>query len=266
MFSMRRFRRLAAVQWAEHGRSYLWFLVIGVGVHLCVWLLITSGGTHLEAYREDSQSVVFVGGYLITCALFALRYFAPLSSRDSALTSLMRPASNFEKVLLAFVVVAVLYPIAYTLAFQVCNVPGALLGEKARDAMMQSSSVAAQDKRYLQDLAYGPYLPFASGKDTALIVQLILGGSFIQSLVVAGSVFFRRVAWLKTTVAVFVLLVLLLPLLASVSGASTGRLFVDELTRTDALYVKIWLLVLWGGVPLLLWTSVYFLFRERELQ
>ena len=32
MFDLRRFRRLAAVHWAEHGRSYLWFLAIGIAL------------------------------------------------------------------------------------------------------------------------------------------------------------------------------------------------------------------------------------------
>lgn len=266
MFSMQRFLQLAAVQWAEHGRSYLWFVAIGVGVHLCVWLLLTSGGTRMEQYFLGIQEAIFTGGYLITGALFALRYFSPLSSRDSALTSLMRPASSFEKVLLAFVVVALLYPIAYVIAFQICNVPGALLGEKARDVLLTGPSVDAYESTYLRDSDYGPYQPFADATDMAQNVQLMLGGLFIQALIVAGTVHFRRVAWLKTTVAVFVLLVLLLPLLVTVTGASVDEIFVTGRTRTEALFVKLWLAVIWVGVPLLLWASVYILLRERELQ
>jgi hypothetical protein len=261
MFDLHRFRRLAVVQWAEHGRSYLWFLGIGVAIHFCVMLLIAQGGKDLESLTGQSGMVLYVAGYLITGSLFALRYFSVLSSRDSALTLLMRPASAFEKFLLAFLVVAVLYPLAYTLAFQICNLPGAVLGEMARDRKL----VMNPNQVWLMSRTYGPYLPFDDPKDLGMHLQLILGSMSIQAVITAGTLYFRRLAMLKTLVAVFVLMVVLLPLLAMATGASVDLLFWDSRSDTTP-GLRAWLAVLWIGVPALLWSSTFFLLRERELQ
>jgi hypothetical protein len=264
MFDARRFFKLATVQWAEYGRSYLWFLGIGVAVHLCVVLLTTEGGSALERYGAEAQMAIYIAGYLITGGLFALRYFAALSDRDSALTCLMRPASAFEKFLLAFLVVAVLYPLAYTLAFQICNLPGAYLGEMARDAKVAATPREAFG--YLGMQRFGPYLPFTDSKGIGRDVQVVLGNLFLQALILAGTLYFRRVAWLKTVVSLFVLVVLAVPLFATATGASPTLLFYDNLTRADTAQTWTWLAALWIGVPLLMWLSVFFFLRERELQ
>jgi hypothetical protein len=70
---------------------------------------------------------------------------------------------------------------------------------------------------------------------------------------------------LKTLVAVFVLMVVLLPLLAMATGASVDLLFWDSRSDTTP-GLRAWLAVLWIGVPALLWSSTFFLLRERELQ
>jgi hypothetical protein len=263
MFDARRFRRLAVVQWAEHGRSYLWFLGIGVAVHLCVLLLVTGGGSDMDKYVSDVQMVIYFAGYLITGGLFALRYFSPLSERESALTSLMRPASAFEKFLLAFLIVAVLYPLAYTLAFQICNLPGAYLGEMARDAKMATGPAEAIGYIGMRD--FGPFLPFTAPRAIGRDTQVLLGNLFIQALTVAGTLYFRRISWLKTIVALFVLLVLALPLLTVITGAAPDLLF-SGARRVDSPGTWTWMALVWVGVPLLMWLSVYFFLRERELQ
>jgi hypothetical protein len=265
MFDLRRFGRLAVTQWAEYGRSWLWFLGIGIAVHLCVLLLTIQGGRAAERYSIDTQMAIYLAGYLITGGLFALRYFSALSDRDSALTCLMRPASTFEKFLLALLVVAVLYPLAYTLAFQVCNLPGAYLGEAARDALI-AGTTADRLLPYYQRLQYGPYLPLLGTGTFREQLQVLLGNLCLQALILAGTLYFRRVAWLKTTLALFILLVLALPLLTIATDAWPSLLFVDYQTRTDLLQVRVWLALLWLGVPLLVWTSVFFLLKERELR
>lgn len=265
MFEQRRFLRLVAVHWAEHGRGYLWFLAIGIGVHACAWLLTTSGGTERRNYTVEVQTMLYVAGYLLTSLLFAGRYYAGIARRESALTLLMRPASTFEKAILAFLFVAVFYPLAYTLAFQVCNLPGAWLGETARDAYLRETP-ASEITSYAKQMKYGPFLPFAAAQSPWLERDLFLGAACLQALALAGALYFRRVAWLKTLVALFVLLVLALPLLAIVTDASPERLFWASSRNGPNPLLLAWKWVLWIGVPVLFWISTYFLLRERELQ
>lgn len=262
MFDLRRFGRLARVQWAEHGRGYLWFLAIGVSVHLCVWLLITKGGTARHEYVQEGQVILYIVGYLLTGSLFALRYFAVLTDRGSALTCLMRPASSFEKTLLAFLVVGVLYPIAYTLAFQICNVPGALLGEVARDRFAATEFPGGYVNRY----TYGPYVPFFNSQSIPDDLRTMLAGTALQALIIVGTLFFRRTAWLKTVVALFVVVVLMIPLLAIATDASPALLLGDVARDSPEMMVRIMWATTWLAVPATFWISVYFLLRERELQ
>ncbi|MCR6664275.1 MAG: hypothetical protein NVV60_14270 [Luteimonas sp.] len=270
MFDLRRFLRLGAVHWAEHGRGYLWFLGIGVAVHLCVWLLITDAGMKAWNYAVELQAIVYVMGYLLTGTLFAGRYFSGLSRRESALIWLMRPASTFEKFVLAFLVVAVLYPLAYTVAFQVCNLPGAWLGAIARDAEVARLAAEAEANGagmvpYMRAMEYGPYVPLLDPKKHALELNLFLGGLSVQGLILAGMLLFRCLAWLKTLVALFVLW-LGLALLAGVIGASPSNLFWGENAHVQSALLRTWLWLLWLGVPALFWLAALFLLREREVQ
>lgn len=266
MFDLRRFLRLAAVHWAEQGRSVLWFLGIGIAVHLCVWLLLTGGGSAREHYSRDVQTMVFVAGYVLTGPLFAGRHFAALADRGAGLTLLMRPASGFEKFLLALLMVAVFYPLAYALAFQVCNLPGALLGEAARDALVASGKTHPGTLTILAAHEYGPYVPLAGGRASlAWEVNLALAVCGLQALVVVGTLYFRALAWLKTLVALFVLLLIGLPLLSTVLGGSLDRLFLDTLGPSSAPWQRAWLATLWVGVPALFWASAFCFLREREL-
>jgi hypothetical protein len=274
VFDLRRFLRLAAVQWAEHGRGYLWFLGIGIAIHLCVWLLITLGGREAQRYALEAQLGIYMVGYLVTGFLFALRYFAPLADRESALTWLTRPASSFEKYLLAVIVVAVLYPLAYTLAFQICNLPGAWIGEMVRDAKLAvaaaTPAAAPEDYmrtvEYLKSRDYGPYLPFSVTKNLGDEVVAVVINFTLQALTLAGGLYFRRLAWLKTVITLFMLVVLALPLLAVITNSSPGLLFWDSDTTFQSRSVKIWLVLLWTSVPILFWISTFFFLKERELQ
>ena len=265
MFELRRFGRLAAVLWAENGRGYLWFLGIGVLVHFCVWLLLTQGGSRPEQYDDGLQTATYCGGYLMTAVLFAGRHFSALSRRESALTYLMRPASALEKTLLAFLLVAVAYPLAYTVAFQVCNLPGAWVGDAARDALLAAPGKDS-NALYLKNRQYGPYLPFTDPKTPAWEWNLFLGTAAIQALVVAGLLFFRKAAGLKTLVAMFQLFVVAIPLLSSASGAVPFRLFLGTPVPPGHPGLQAWIWVLWIGVPALFWASAWCLLRERELQ
>lgn len=267
MFDLRRFIKLASVQWAEHGRGYLWFLAIGIAVHLCVVLLIAAGGMAAHAYALEMQIAVFVVGYLLTSGLFAGRYFSALARRESALTLLMRPASSFEKWLLAVLVVAVLYPIAFTLAFQVCHLPAAWLAEAARDAEVAANQAREQTVfPYLANLEYGPYVPFVVGGNRVLELHLLAAGAALQGLVVAGTLYFRRLALTKTLVFLFVLAIILIPLLAVVTGANPGRLlYVEESVWPRPLPLP-WIVMVWAGMPALFWLGNLFLLREREVQ
>lgn len=268
MFEWQRFLRLARAQWAESGRGYLWFLAIGIIVHACLWLAMTQAGMQAEVFDTDLQAIVYACGLVISGALFAGRYFEALGARESALSLLMRPASGFEKFLLAFLVVGVCYPIAYTLAFQVCNLPAAMLAESANAARLQPIPGISYGFVHKTSADFSPYLPFIDRERAGGECGLFLSVLALQALMVCSSLYFKRLAMLKGFMLAFVLLLLLL-LLAAISDGNPDRLFAlwsqprwIEVTAG----LRIWLWAVWLGVPALLWASAAFLVRERELQ
>lgn len=253
MFDLQRFLRLARVQWAERGREYLWFFGIGIIVHGLVWLLITSAGSSLIRYDKGIQQFVYVAGYVLCGVLFAGLHFSALNRRESALTALMRPASTFEKFLLTILIVGIGFPIVFTICFQVCNVPGALLAHAEQLRL---------DTQY--PMATGPFIPFIDGD--GIEGTLFFGVTTLQALVIAGVLYFRRFAWLKTAVALFVLLFVVIPLLMTITDSNIDVLLKDDPRWNVDSFFHFWRWVLWIGVPGLLWLSSYFLLRERELQ
>ena len=125
-----------------------------------------------------------------------------LSRRESGLTYLMRPGSTFEKFLLAFLVVAVLYPLAYTVAFRsaTCRAPGwarlhgtcwcAGGGQGGRGVSGEHEVRAVCPVPRARDLA-----------ETACCCAASLCRHWCWQ-----ALYFHRMAWLKTLVALFLLL------------------------------------------------------------
>lgn len=260
MFDAGRFLRLARAHWSERGRRYLWFLGIGIVVHGCVWLLVTRGASAPQHYDSDMQSVLFHVGFLLTALLFAGLEFASLARRGAALTWLMRPASALEKFLLAFLLVAVLYPVAYTLAFQVCNLPGSWLGQLAAEHL------AAVDPKFKLDArSHAPWLPFVAPEDRAAEFGFLLLVNGLQALIVAGALRFRKLASLKTAVALFVLLFIVVPLLAMFSRGDVAMLYPGTWLAGDDGVFLAWRWAFWIGVPVLFWASAFCYLRDREL-
>lgn len=260
MFEWRRFLLLARAQWAEHRKSHLWFFGVGIAVQACVWLVATSGGTRAQFFSTGVQGGIYACGLVASGALFAGRYFEALGTRESALSVLMRPASGFEKFLLAFLIVGVLYPIAYTLAFQICNMPAAAMAAAAN----ATSEHPLKGPYPYAD--FSPYFPFVGRKPGVGEFPLFLSVLALQALMVCSSLYFKRLAMLKGFMLAFVLL-LLVVLLATVSDGNPGRLFAIWSRDADTPPVlRAWSLLAWIGVPLLLWTSACLLVKERELQ
>ncbi len=260
MFDWQRFLRLARAHWAEYRKAYLWFFGVGIAVQACVWLVGTGAGEHAETFSTGVQSTIYAVGLVASGALFAGRYFEALATRESALSVLMRPASGVEKFLLAFLIVAVFYPIAYTLAFQVCNLPAAML---ARAANAASEHPLTGPYPYAD---FTPYFPFANHKGSSGEWPLFLAVAALQALMVCSSLYFKRLAMLKGFMLAFVLLLLLM-LLATISDGNPDRLFAIWSRDADTPPIlQAWSLLVWIGVPLLLWASAYFLVKERELQ
>lgn len=259
MFDLARFRRLLNAHWAEQWLAHAWFLGIGVMVHFVVTLIVLSGR---PSYSTEAQMVLFVTGLLLTAPLFAARCFQGLARPESALLFLMRPASGFEKWLLAFLMVMVFYPLAYALAFQVCHLP-AWAFEHARvlamNAQMLADGIEISPGEKPESFAFWHPWRFEEWLIPAVMLLML---SFVQSFAVLGSLWFRHLPLVKTLLAAFLLFLATLVLDEVFRSAAP---WLEDFDRATAPWQMAHFLAVWFGIPLLLWLACYFAVREREL-
>ncbi len=259
MFDLARFRRLLNAQWAEQWRAYAWFLGIGVMVQFVVTLVILSGR---PTYNTEAQEILFNAGLVLTAPLFAGRLFVGLSRPEAALLFLMRPASGFEKWLLAFLMAMVFYPLAYALAFQLCHVPAALF-EYARVQEM-AAEILAKGKELAPDEQPGQWTLWHPWRfsDSKVALMMLLALSMLQPFALLGSLWFRRLPAVKTVLVAFVLYVVSIGM-QLVSPLSAP--WIANLERATAPWQVVHHYAWWAGIPVLLWLACYFAVREREL-
>jgi hypothetical protein len=214
----------------------------------------------------DGQKGLFLVGLYVSAPIFAARYFQPMARPGAELLALMRPASAFEKWLLAWLVVAVAYPVAYHLAFFVCDVPAVAIarGRAAADLVVE---MAAKDHNrwlhnWLQPENFQVFLatPRRLGWN---LVGAILSITTLQAFAMSGSLLFRRAPFLKTLLAGF-LVVLSMLLVVTLMESKPESLFnywnVGRLTLARGLVHPL----AWLVIPSLLWACALLALRERE--
>jgi hypothetical protein len=246
-----------------------------VMLHFVAVLIVLSGDRNpfLGLTREGQAGFFMVGLYL-TAPVFAARYFQALANPAPALLALMRPASTFEKWLLALLVVGVAYPLAFHLAFYVCDLPAMLYAqgqaEAAHAAMLaeHGADVAADLAEAIEEK--GGYTPFwIFGLERHVLVPTLLAIAALQGFAVAGTVVFRRWPFVKTLLAGFVVLLGVL-LFAAVLEGDPDVLFdywtnaaKNPLALTAAQHLL--MPAAWIAVPALLWLAAWRGLREREI-
>lgn len=259
MFDMVRFRRLLNAHWAEQWRAYAWFLGIVVMVQFVVTLVILS---RRPTYSTDVQGMLFTVGLLLTAPLFAGRMFMGLARPEAALVFLIRPASGFEKWLLAFLMLLVFYPLAYSLAFQICHLP-AWMYEYPR-VLEMTAEILASGKELMpaEQLDKWEFWHPWRFDDSNGVLSLLLMLALLQSFCLLGSLWFRRLPALKTVLVAFMLYVVSIGLDMAFPTAAPWIADTDRATASwHLMHAYGWSI----GIPMLLWLACYFALREREL-
>lgn len=264
MFEPARFLRLARAQVAELWRGWAWFLGIGVMVHFVLVLLQLSAGMGYRNFGIDYQVGLYFTGLFITGAIFAGRHFQGMSRRESAVVLLMRPATAFEKWLFAAIVVIVAYPLAYSLAFQICNVPSALYAQAA--VMADLARAPADDSASWVDATrFGVMMPWHAFETWRILLGTFLMLASLTGFALWGSLYFRVMPFILTIVTGFVLLLLMILLVTVADGRPDTFLgWWSKVPPADGAH-RFLMPLAWVLLPGLLWLAALFALREREV-
>lgn len=271
MFDLRRFARLARAHWAESWRRYAWFLAAGVLLHLVISIICFASPRGFAAFDTDGQTgFYFIGLYVLT-PIFAGRYFLSMSTRASALLALMRPASTFEKWLLAVLMIAVAYPLAYTLAFYLIDAPDQWLAyaqakHQALQQMLDFAKHPVGDKPDpFKPAQYALMVPWRIFDNWREAVGMLLLLCSLQGIAVFGSLYFRSVPFIKTVLACVLLLLasMLLPALFDSRPELVLGYWGHQrpLSSLQAVFYP----GLWLVFPVLFWLASFLALKEREI-
>ena len=271
MFSAERFARLARAHFAENRRNYLWYFAGVLLLEIVVSILFAVSKEGFSGLNTKEQAGYYYVGLFLFGAIFAGRYFLSMSQRAPALLALMRPASGFEKWLLAVLVTVLLFPLAYTLVYYVVMVPDAMLAyaqasHKAQVLAMDYARNPVGDKPAPFDpKAYALFTPGSDLDSWREGVMIGLWLLFVQGFAMFGSLFFRTVPFIKTGLAALVF-VLLTSLFVTWAGGD-DNLVMNYWTATRPLAPwQSWTYgALWFVVPAMLWVACYLAIREREI-
>jgi len=278
VLELRRFALLARAHWAESWRKYAWFLAAGVLLHLAISIVCFAGEAGFTSFDVDGQRSLYFTGLFVLAPIFASRYFLPMSSRASALLALMRPASVFEKWLLAALTIAVLYPLAYTLAFYLVDAPDRWLAcAQAKHYAMQQAQVLArsplgeQRAAFLREQAtfrpeeYRLMFPWMDVKSWRAPVGIVLLLCSLQGMAVFGSLFFRAVPLVKTVLCCLLLVLVCMVLTAVFKSRPDVVLSYWGHRRPLSPLQEILYPALWLAYPGLFWLASFLALKEREI-
>jgi hypothetical protein len=259
-----RFRRLAAAHWAERRREYGAFALVLIGLHAVLVTIFLATGQGFTQLTVQEQAATYWLGLMLTLPVFAARHFLPLSHRDAGPSLMLRPASNLEKFLLALLLVLVLYPLAYSLLFYLCDVPAALVAEgRAAEAWAKLEPALRKQNPQLKPENYGVVFPDAgTAWREAASTAAMFGVLAVWTLF--GSLHFRKSPMVKTFVAGFVVFLVVL-LVSEWSGGNPLAMFAFlDPDSTLAGWKKLALAGCWVAIPVLSLLACYLALCERE--
>jgi hypothetical protein len=176
----------------------------------------------------------------------------------------------FEKWLLAILVVVIAYPLAYTLAFYLCNVPAWWLTHGAMEQLAAKHAsdllTGAMPEGNAIDLAqYALFHPRSDEMGWAELLRTGVVLSVFQAFALFGSLYFRNMPFIKTLFAGF-LIMLGMMLLSAMTGADSGLLFGFWESQKSMSPLQSFLFpALWFAIPSMLWLSTFLVLKEREI-
>ena len=267
-FKPTRFGRLLRAHWAEKWREYAWFVAVlaMLDVVALVIVFVSVYGSGLYPFQFRGQAQWYMMGLFCSGVIFAARYFRQMPNPGASLILLMRPASVFEKWLMAFLVIGVFYPLAYTLLYVLLNYPVVQLAESLAPALSTCKECTFDFRFYFPLLTadIAETVEYSDKNSFRSQVFFFILLSAAQELIAGGMVFFKNSPVLKTVLGTFLLF-----------SISMGMSFFPQMGIFEMHYGisaieynaldYVVSIGLWLGLPALLWVALYFHLKEREV-
>jgi hypothetical protein len=187
----------------ENRKRYGLALLAMLGLSL-TWFSFMLLMTNYHEIPTFLQFITYFSGLFFIGALFASSTFSGLGSKAEGIDFLSVPASHLEKLLCAILFGVVLFFIAYNLAFYIVDIPIVKLSYhliSIHHTKWPGTNTRMNDANFMNVFTgRGEPPPFTNNN------VLIYAFFAVQSAFILGSVYFRRYSFIKTIVAVLLLM------------------------------------------------------------
>jgi hypothetical protein len=253
-FNLSRFGRLFIKHTAEHYKSYLMSLIVLAGV-------IFLGGSFLVyiipgPIDTGVQSTAFVGILLLAGTIFTSTIFADYGDKNKAMAALILPASTLEKYLVAWLYSFAIFLVVYIGTFFLLV------------------SLLLHMKHYP-----GQTVEVFSLADNHIGLPMFLLFALLQSVAFYGSIFFKKLHFIKGAFAFFISLAILIivnkvfqsiligrdvlpsPPFSNMRIMENERQVLVSLSDQQAPYILLLCFIL----ALSFWIAAYFRLKEKQV-
>jgi hypothetical protein len=283
VFDLKRFTLLLAKHWNENRKRYmLGFLAMaGLMLFWYTFILITNRGSGIPA---NLQSMTYFVGLVITGCYFGSVLFSDLSSGPKAMTYLSLPASHLEKLLCGLFYGVFIFFLAYTVIFYIVDIPMVKIGNSlSGQPGMSLGNQPFKEHRIVNVFSNpAPDQAGSNGADENPFVLFMLLYLAIQAAYILGSVYFSKFSFIKTTIALAALGLLVvafigkvlypdLPPHSSWLGLTSWQVYSDgesvvrkTVSLGDGIENTLRIIIKFAFAPLL-WVVTYFRFKEKEV-
>lgn len=255
-FDLKRFRQLFNKHTSEHFSAYSMAMLALFGMMLSV-VLFFSPTQNRGVLNVNFQRDIFLIFLWVSGSIFTSNVFADLGDKRKASSTLMLPASHFEKFLINWIYSYLIFQIVYIGIFYLVIFITSSLGN------FQGKGFEIYDLRL----------------DVRATCWIFLFYMVIHAISFTGSVYFNKLHFVKTTLAFFGIFMLITlfnePVLELILGRDVGapmpffRVVFEEgndIYRLDVRRMQRFLLMIVPvAISAILWATTYFRLGEKEI-
>ena len=280
VFNLNRFLLLFIKHWSENRKKYLLGLLALMGIILA-WFGFQFLIEPMAPMGTGVQLGTYFVGLFIAGCLYGSTLFADLSSKSRGTNYLSVPASHLEKTICTLLYGVVIFFLFYTLVFYIADI-----------IMVQVGNVVAHHfwtKNHVPGAVFEPQSVinvFWTGKDLQseghnVFFYILLGYFALQSAYLLGSVYFSRYSFIKTTVGLLFVCLLIIVFVGKIVGSfmpdgnfydslatyrlNNGNDASEKIVRLPEWVNTVSLFLLKYTFPPVFWIATYFRVKEKEL-
>ncbi len=197
-FSWSRYKALIRIHWVEHNKLYLWSTLVLTGLMFIWYAILLSSKSEVRISLQD-QLMIFLVFLILPGVLLAFTVLAGYNRKPKATFTLMIPASLSEKFSMALTYVLIFFPIIYLCIFHLLNIPFTSIS----NAIIPEYNEPVPDHLKPVDVInIKKILTLESTSNVRLYLKVYL---ILISSAFLGSLYFRKLAFVKTTSLIIVL-------------------------------------------------------------